>query len=188
MHKLTEKIYLPTKRRNSFQWGRVNKVDSIITEFLESAAKELKENPYRSIREILGLEEAPALATCSDKTHDHSSSSCRGPKYSEVWCNHIRLTNCGYSGEFFVGGTIGFSVDMFQFCPICGTRRPQKKSLREELAEKLASTYSESLAPWSSISKPIQEGYLREADCAIEFLRGEVGGEQILARQSEQEQ
>ena len=119
MHELTEKVinrvnithYLPTE----------NEIDSIITAYLKECADKLQNDHNQGKdfmpREILGL---------SEQNLDKPEPK----KASEEWCEHCMTSREELTTFKMVEGYIGWN-----FCPICGTPRPQPKSLREKVRE-----------------------------------------------------
>ena len=114
--------------------------DSIITTWLKEKANELNEegasfDPYI----ILGLEpEKPK----SETNPNHPGITCEEyekPKEKTMeWCEHITPNpHDRKPGRSFFYQHTGVD-DEVMFCPICGTPRPQKKSLEDRVSDIVA--------------------------------------------------
>lgn len=149
MHKLT-KLIIDNESNQ-----RVHH-DKIITQFLESAAKEIGQNDSPtglSTRALLGLERFEPkddLTVAKEKImagqgqNDPVPEECPEPfksEESQKWCSHCKSSESilGNKGYFWQGQRIEYDWG-WRFCPICGIQSPKKieeKGLQERFEDYL---------------------------------------------------
>ena len=152
-HPLTEKIW-------NRQASGKDCVDSIIRTELEKMAKGLTTNPWghqtypQFVRETLGLSEVGEPDIHKDCTNPNCYHPAETPK-SEKWCSH--MVNATDDGNW-------------NFCPICGTPRPVKKSLVHVVAEAIWLN-NHPKTPFTEVDPISKTIWLSEAQAAIEAYR-----------------
>src|SRR3990167_3345413 len=161
-HPLTNKIwlnYMPVRPHDK------DKDDKIITDYLREKSKEIR-NSYgiswgsnkvgtRFLDEILGLSLDGKIAhTTGCQFPEGHECSCKPekPKETPTWCEHMyhcweknqstrrQEVYALMSAYHSCNGTdIGIrTTENWEFCPICGTPRPQAKSLAVKFKDEFA--------------------------------------------------
>lgn len=110
-----------------------------------------------------------------------------GPKEPIVekkWCEHLEERSFGMAKEWWVksfpvgnpsDGVVTASWHLFggQFCPICGTKRPEELSEEEELAKTLFSKHASVsvLCPWNEADDNQKPYWKHVADTALTWMK-----------------
>lgn len=149
-------VFLPTKHKDD----EMRKILGLSP--VEGPMKESLEHEF--IAEKLYIEENGRLSkgsalVLSAKAHHHfgiNIDDCLKCKHVEdkvgEWCGHIQMP-CGDGKPTFKGGVIVY--EDWKCCPICGAKRPEKKSLAEKFMG-VRSTHQ----PFSDFIDEIQADYL----------------------------
>lgn len=153
MHELTD-LLVQEIGQDIYTWKRR---DGIIRNWLSRRREEicnlspsLSQNDFdERINEILRL--SPVEEPEKDIAEDLDVKYPVEDKVGE-WCGHIQMP-CGDGKPTFKGGVIVY--EDWKCCPICGAKRPEKKSLAEKFMG-VRSTHQ----PFSDFIDEIQADYL----------------------------
>lgn len=141
LHQLTLRVS-DRIQSNKFDDIALVYLDTEIKNFLSEKAQEIEQLisfcDKDSLREILGLESKQEIYICDEHhiTGRGACPKCATPqveKKSEGWCGHTKALPGGFvlvehDGDLAID-------DNWKFCPICGAKRPQEKTLAEKLRE-----------------------------------------------------
>lgn len=139
MHSLTEKI-----RARDIKSDRWDDLDSIITDSLKKMAEKLQDDHNKGKDfvpfEIMGLSEEPkGVLPCGCTGICIAYHPVQESKEWE-WCEHLTQGKEGYMFQGLSDGKrFGYfmNTDSWKQCPVCFAKRPEKKSLKEILKDRI---------------------------------------------------